>query len=365
MLFRPEPRLPGHVTDTGAGRAATGVLLCNLGTPDAPTARAARRYLAEFLSDPRVVEWPRGLWWPILHGVILRRRPAQSAARYRAIWLPEGSPLLVWSGRQAALLRERLNARGHAGQPAIHVRAAMRYGAPSIASGLDALKAQGCTRILIVPLYPQYAGSTTGSVMDAVAQWLRRARRVPELRCISDFHDDAGYIDALARQVRRAWQDGGPPDKLALSFHGLPERMSQQGDPYAAQCHASARALAASLGLADDRWIVTFQSRFGRARWLQPATQTALEQLGRQGTRRVDVLCPGFVADCLETLEEIARENRAAFLRAGGGAFRYIPCLNDDPAWIAALAALVRRHLQGWPAGGVTHNPESADGSSA
>ena len=361
MFFSPEPPLPGATTAPGtSSAAATGVLLCNLGTPAAPTPRAARRYLREFLSDPRVVELPRWLWWPILHGYILRRRPAQSAARYRSIWLPEGSPLTVWSERQAALLRQYLSTRGHA----VQVRVAMRYGAPSIASGLDALKALGCTRILIVPMYPQYAGSTTASVMDAVSQWMRRVRRIPELRFIGDFHDDPGYIDALARHVQQAWQSDGPPDKLVLSFHGLPERMSQQGDPYAAQCHATARALAIRLGLAGDRWSVTFQSRFGRARWLQPATQTVLEQLGRQGMRRVDVLCPGFVADCLETLEEIASENRTAFLRAGGGAFRYIPCLNDDPVWIAALASLVQRHLAGWPAESAKTR-ETADGATA
>jgi ferrochelatase len=346
MFFRPEPPLRRDALAPGAGStAATGVLLCNLGTPAAPTPRAMRRYLCEFLSDRRVVEMPRWLWWPILHGVILRRRPAQSAARYRQIWLPEGSPLLVWSSKQAALLRGYLGERGCA----VQVRAAMRYGAPSIANGLDELKALGCARILIVPMYPQYAGSTTASAIDAVARWTQRVRRVPELRWIGDFHDDPGYIGALAEQVRRAWQSDGPPEKLVLSFHGLPERMNRLGDPYAAQCRATARLLAARLGLADDAWLVTFQSRFGRARWLQPATQTVLAQLGGQRLRRVDVLCPGIVADCLETLEEIAQENRAAFLHAGSGQFRYIPCLNDDPAWIAALAGLVQRHLQGWP----------------
>ncbi|MDR0479103.1 MAG: ferrochelatase [Burkholderiaceae bacterium] len=348
MFFRTEP-------STLTVPAATGILLCNLGTPATPTPSAMRRYLREFLTDPRVVEMPRWLWWPILHGYILRRRPAQSAARYHAIWMPEGSPLLVWSERQAALLRQALGTRGHATQveeqTPVHLRVAMRYGAPSIASRLDELKALGCTRILIVPLYPQYAGSTTAAVTDAVACWMRRVRRVPELRFIGDFHDDAGYIDALAARVRQAWQTDGPPNKLVLSFHGLPERMGEQGDPYPAQCRATARLLAARLGLPDDRWIVTFQSRFGNARWLQPATQAVLEQLGSQKTGRLDVLCPGFVADCLETLEEIAQENRATFLNAGGGAFRYIPCLNDDPAWISALADLVRRHLQGWPAG--------------
>jgi ferrochelatase len=248
------------------------------------------------------------------------------------------------------LLRKCLEQRGCAAQ----VRAAMRYGAPSIACGLDELKALGCSRILIVPMYPQYAGSTTASVTDAVALWTRRVRRVPDLRFVGDFHDDAGYIGALAGQVQRAWGNDGPPDKVVLSFHGLPERMRTQGDPYPAQCHATARLLAARLGLADNAWAVTFQSRFGSARWLQPATQTVLEQLGRQRTRRVDVLCPGFVADCLETLEEIALENRAAFLGAGGGQFRYIPCLNDAPDWITALADLVQRHLQGWPTPGAT-----------
>jgi ferrochelatase len=357
MLFRSEPSLPA---ESASGSAiTTGVLLCNLGTPGAPTPRAMRGYLREFLSDRRVVELPRWLWLPILHGYILRRRPAQSAARYGKIWLSEGSPLLIWSNQQAALLGAYLDKRGYA----VQVRAAMRYGAPSIASGLDELKALGCTRILIVPLYPQYAGSTTASVLDAVALWIRRVRRVPELRWIGDFHDDPGYIGALAAQVQRVWDKDGPPDHLVLSFHGLPERMSRQGDPYPAQCHATARLLAARLGLADNAWVVTFQSRFGGGRWLQPVTQTVLEQLGRedrQQTRRVDVLCPGFVADCLETLEEIALENRAAFLNAGGGVFRYIPCLNDDPAWIAALADLVQRHLQGWPI-----TLETADGTAA
>jgi len=364
-FFRLKPPLPDAVPTGGTGcTATTGLLLCNLGSPDAPTPRAVRRYLCEFLSDPRVVELPRWLWWPILHGIILRRRPAQSAARYGKIWLSEGSPLMVWSSRQAMLLRECLSRQGYA----VQVRMAMRYGAPSIVSGLDELKALGCARILIVPMYPQYAGSTTGSVIDAVALWIRRVRRVPELRFIGDFHDDAGYIDALAQSVQRAWQGDGPPDKLVLSFHGLPEHMSQQGDPYPAQCHATARLLAARLGLANEAWHVTFQSRFGRARWLQPATQTVLEQLARESTHRtssrqplrVDVLCPGFVADCLETLEEIAQENRAAFLNAGGGEFRYIQCLNDDPVWITALADLVQRHLQGWPATEVTTDGTSS-----
>jgi len=349
MFFRSEPPSSGNAP-------AIGVLLCNLGSPDAPTPRAMRRYLCEFLSDPRVVEMPRWLWWTLLHGYVLRRRPAQSAARYGKIWTPEGAPLKVWSDKQAALLRGYLGERGCA----VQVRAAMRYGTPSIAGRLDELKALGCTRILVVPMYPQYAGSTTASAMDAVAHWTRRVRRVPELRYVGDFHDDPGYIGALAAHVRRAWGNDGPPGKLVLSFHGLPEQMSRQGDPYPAQCRITAQLLAARLRLADDAWIVTFQSRFGHARWLQPATQTVLEQLGRKDAhrtgkgsafrRRVDVLCPGFVADCLETLEEIAQENRAAFLNAGGGEFSYIPCLNDDPAWIAALADLVQRHLQGWPA---------------
>ena len=338
MRFRPEP------AHQHGQPARTGVLLCNLGTPEAPTPAATRRYLAEFLSDPRVVEIPRAVWKPLLHGVILRTRPAQSAAKYRKVWLPEGSPLMVWSRKQATLLRGYLGERGHD----VTVRLAMRYGQPAVASALDELRARGCTRILVVPMYPQYSGTTTASVIDAVSDWARGARHVPELRFVNRFHDDPGYIHALARSVHRHWQDHGRPDRLVMSFHGVPVRTHERGDPYYTECQQTAQLLAAQLGLKPEQWVLSFQSRFGRAKWLEPATQPTLEALGRAGTGRVDVICPGFVADCLETLEEIAMEVQAAYKASGGGEFHYIPCLNDQPAWIAALAAIVQRHLQGW-----------------
>jgi len=321
----------------------SAVLLVNLGTPDAPTALALRRYLREFLSDPRVVEIPRVVWWPILHGLILPLRPAKSAAKYKSIWTPEGSPLAVWTEKQAKLLAGHLGERGHA----VPVRHAMRYGTPSIAGQLSALKAAGATRILVLPLYPQYAGATTASTIDAVGDWARRTRHVPELRFVNQYHDDPGYIDALAHSVLAHWQAHGRAPLLA-SFHGVPARSVALGDPYEAQCRETARLLGQRLGLRDSELIVGFQSRFGRARWLEPYTEPTLRRLAAAGTSRVDVICPGFAADCLETLEEIAQEGRDAFLGAGGREFHFIACLNDRPRWIAALGALAIRHLAGW-----------------
>ncbi len=335
---------PAH---THGQASRTGVLLVNLGTPDAPTKAALRRYLGEFLWDPRVVEIPRPLWWLILKGVILNVRPARSAAKYASIWLPEGSPLKVHTERQAKLLRGRI------GQLGTHlvVDWAMRYGKPSIAAALTRLKTEGCTRILILPLYPQYAASTTASVMDAVAAWQQRTRNLPELRFVRSFATHPAYIAALAASVRRYWEQHGRPGtdgKLIMSFHGLPAYTLQRGDPYHCECHATARLLAATLGLADEQWQLTFQSRFGRAEWLQPYTQPTLEKFGQTGTQRVDVICPGFVGDCLETLEEIAMECRTAFLTAGGKEFHYLPCLNEDEAWLDALATLTGEHLADW-----------------
>ena len=324
--------------------ARTGVLLCNLGTPDAPTAAATRRYLAEFLADPRVVEIPPAVWKPILHGVILRTRPAKSAAKYQQIWTPEGSPLMVWSRKQEVMLRGYLGERGHD----VSVRLAMRYGNPSIASQLDELKKRGCTRILVVPMYPQYSGSTTATVVDEVGRSLARWRNQPEMRFVRNFHDDPGYIDALVKSVREHWAANGEPERLLLSFHGVPRRSLDLGDPYHCECHKTGRLVAEGLGVARERVLVTFQSRFGKAEWLKPYTQPTLEQLAAQGVRRVDVMCPGFVADCLETLEEIALECKEAFLEKGGQTFHYIPCLNERDAWIRALAALVRSHLGNW-----------------
>lgn len=339
MPFRDPPPAAENALDRIA------VLWCNLGSPDEPTAKAVRPYLADFLGDPRVVEIPRVVWALLLHGVILRTRPAKSAAKYASIWTSEGSPLKVWTKKQATLLNGWLGERGHR----VTVRDAMRYGQPSIATRLDQLKAEGATRVLVLQAYPQYSATTTASVIDAVNAWSARVRRVPEFRFVNDYHDDPGYIDALAQSVTRHWRQNGRPDQLVMSFHGIPERNIKLGDPYQAHCVATARLLAERLQLTPAQYRVTFQSRFGRAKWLQPYTEPTLRELAAAGVRRVDVMCPGFPADCLETLEEIAMEGRDAFLGAGGETFQYIPCLNDTNAWITALAGIADRHLAGWP----------------
>jgi ferrochelatase len=327
----------------------TAVLLVNLGTPAAPEPRALRAYLKEFLSDPRVVEIPRLLWLPILYGVILTVRPRQSAAKYASIWTPQGSPLLWHSQQQALLLRGWLGERGLD----VDVRLAMRYGEPSIARVLDELAAARTERLLVLPLYPQYSASTTATVFDAVGRVLAQQRNPPELRLIKHFHDQPGYIATLAAQVRDYWRKNGRAQdvggKLLMSFHGVPRRTLDLGDPYHCECHKTGRLLAEALGLAPEQYVVSFQSRFGKAEWLQPYTAPLLHQLGQQGARRVDLVCPGFVADCLETLEEIALEGKQEFLAAGGGEYHYIPCLNEAPAFIDALADLVQAHTQGWP----------------
>lgn len=325
--------------------ARVGVLLINLGTPEAPTAPALRRYLKEFLWDRRVVEIPRPLWWLILNGIILNTRPRKSAEKYAAIWRPEGSPLKHYTERQAALLAEALARRTPAPLVVDH---AMRYGAPDVAGRIQTMKAQGVDRLLVLPLYPQYAASSSGSALDAVWRTLERLRNPPEIRAARHFHDHPGYIDALRRNVQAQWDLHGQGDVLVMSFHGVPRRSLDLGDPYHCECQKTGRLLAESLGLAPDRYRITFQSRFGRAEWLQPYTDKTLEELGRAKTRRVDVICPGFVADCLETLEEIALEGKATFLNAGGGEYRYLPALNDEPAWIEALADLTMSLLQGW-----------------
>ena len=341
MRFAPEPPL-AH-----ASPQRTAILLRNLGTPDAPTAPAVRRYLAQFLSDPRVVEIPAWIWRPILHGIVLRTRPAASARKYASIWSDGDSPLRSWTVKQAKMLTGWLGERGHR----VTVRAAMRYGQPAIGAVLDALKAEGATRILVLPLYPQYAASTTASAFDAVGAWAARTRALPELRCVSRYHDDPGYIGALAERVRAHWQTNGRSERLVLSFHGVPQRTVALGDPYHGECLETARLLRERLGLPEAELVVTFQSRFGKAKWLEPYTEPTLVELARQGVGSVAVMCPGFSADCLETLEEIDQEVRAAYLAAGGREFHYIPCLNDSPAWITALADIAIRHLQGWPTG--------------
>lgn len=337
--FAPEPPF----AHGQAGK--TGVLYCNLGTPDAPTPAAVRRYLAEFLSDHRVVEIPKALWWVILHGIILRTRPAKSAAKYASIWTPQGSPLALWTAQQARLLEDALRAQGHA----VLVRHAMRYGKNSIAAQLDALKADGVDRVLVLPAYPQYSATTTASVFDAVYAWAARTRRIPELRFVNRYHDHPGYIAALAAKVRAHWEAHGQPPCLLMSFHGVPERTLHLGDPYHCESMKTARLLAQALGLEPGQYRVSFQSRLGRAKWLQPYTEPTLRELAAQGIGRVDVVCPGFTADCLETLEEIAQQGRDAFIATGGKTFHYIECLNDSAAWIAALADISTQHMAGWP----------------
>ncbi|MGI9024445.1 MAG: ferrochelatase [Burkholderiaceae bacterium] len=326
----------------------TAILLVNLGTPDAPTPSAVRRYLAEFLWDPRVVEIPRVIWWPILFGIILPIRSRRSAEKYKAVWMQEGSPLKVWTEKQAKLLRGLMGMRGHA----LTVEYAMRYGNPSLADALDRLHAQACERILVLPLYPQYSATTTASSFDAINAWAAKVRNVPEFRFVKQYHDDAGYIDALASTIVTArTRDGTIADSaavLVMSFHGIPQRSVRLGDPYQAQCLVTAERVAERLGLRKDQWVATFQSRFGRAEWLKPYTVDVLQELGAKRTSRLDICCPGFPADCLETLEEIGIEGEASFKNAGGGSYRYISCVNDNPRWIAALAAIAERNLQGW-----------------
>jgi ferrochelatase len=336
--------------------ARTGVLLVNLGSPDAPTKSATRRYLAEFLSDPRVVEIPRWVWMGVLHGIILNTRPAKSAAKYATIWMPDGSPLVVHTARVSQGLEQQLRSRG----AEVVVRHAMRYGNPSMDAALDDLRAQGCTRVLVLPMYPQYAAATTASVWDRVAQWAAKARHVPEFRFVNRYGDEPTLIQALADSVRAHWQAHGQARMLVMSFHGLPERSLHLGDPYHCECHKNARLLAQALGLEADRWRVTFQSRFGKAQWLRPYTEPTLKELAAAGIDSVDVICPGFAVDCLETLEEIAQEAREAFLEAGGRDFRYITCLNDDPRAVDALATVALRHLQGWPLSAGRGDAESA-----
>ena len=330
------------MTAVPASPAPVGILLVNLGTPDAPTPAALRRYLAEFLSDRRVVNMPRLLWQPLLHGVILRTRPAKAARAYRSIWTDEGAPLLSISRRQQAGLQHALEARFEA---PVKVALGMRYGNPSIGGALDELRAAGAWRVLVLPLYPQYSAATTASTFDALARALSDWRRLPELRFISHYHDHPGYLDALAASVRERL---APEARLLVSFHGLPRRHVDEGDPYEAQCRETAQALARRLSLAEDRWAIAFQSRFGREEWLKPYTDKLLREWAGRGMKKVQVVCPGFAADCLETLEEIARENRALFLEAGGESFDYIPALNDREDHIRALADILTSRCHDW-----------------
>jgi ferrochelatase len=340
------PSVPQTETFDHAAAACTGVLVTNLGTPDSPTPGALRRYLAEFLSDRRVVDRPRWLWLPVLYGIILNLRPRRSAHAYQQIWTDEGSPLLAITRRQTQALQAALQSRFSG---PVRLACAMRYGNPSIADGLEQLRRAGARRLLVLPLYPQYSAATTASTFDAIAAVFKGWPWLPELRMVTSYHDDPGYIDALKAAVERHWRDNGRGERLLLSFHGVPRRYLLQGDPYHCQCHKTARLLAEALALKPDQWQVTFQSRFGPERWLEPYTDATLESLARQGVTDVDLICPGFSADCLETLEENDMRNRDRFLSAGGRRLGYVPCLNDDAAHIAALADLVARHTRGWP----------------
>jgi ferrochelatase len=319
-------------------------LLVNLGTPDAPTPAAIRRFLAEFLWDPRVVEAPRWIWWLALHGVILRIRPPRSAHAYRQIWTPQGSPLLLHTRALVDRVRDALGSR----MPATVVLG-MTYGSPSIPDALDQLRRAGVRRLVVLPLYPQYSGTTTGSVFDRVTSQLQRWRWVPELRFIGNYHDEPAYIDAVAASIRDHWRSH-ERGHLLFSFHGVPQRYLLAGDPYHCQCQKTARLIAERLGLDAGAWTVSFQSQVGREEWLRPYTDETLQRMAREGQRRVSVVCPGFATDCLETLEEIAIRNRALFMASGGEFYDYIPCLNAGDAHAALLADLIASHARGWPA---------------
>ncbi|NNF40931.1 MAG: ferrochelatase [Woeseiaceae bacterium] len=330
------------------GRAeSTGVLLVNLGTPEEPTAASVRRFLKQFLSDPRVIEYPRWLWWLILNGVILRIRPSRSARAYQKIWTEQGSPLMNYSTALAEGVAGQLEARS-AG--ATRLELAMSYGEPSISRAIDTLLAAGARRLLVLPMYPQYSGTTTASVFDAVTRKLNGLRWIPELRFINQYHDEPAYIAALASSIRNFWQQHGRGTKLMFSFHGVPKQTLLNGDPYHCQCQKTARLVADALELGDDEWLLTFQSRVGREEWLSPYTDETVALLGKQGVGRLDVICPGFSTDCLETLEEIAMQNAELFSESGGKELHYIPALNASHEHVALLTELIERHLGGWPA---------------
>jgi ferrochelatase len=325
-----------------------GILLVNLGTPDAPDTASVRRYLAEFLSDRRVVERHPAIWKPILHGVILRTRPKRSAAAYQKIWEENGSPLLLISQQQQQALQQQLDECSSDSRDGYRVVLAMRYGSPSIADGLNQLREQNARRILVLPLYPQYSATTTASIFDEVSARLREWRWIPEMRFINSYATDPAYIDALAGSIATYRDQHQRSQKLLLSFHGIPQQYIDSGDPYADECRQTATLLAQKMALSDDQWLLTYQSRLGPTRWLQPYTDTTVEELAGRGIESLDVVCPGFSVDCLETLEEIAMENRDNFIRAGGKIFHYIPALNDNSAHIAMMKELVLRHTGGW-----------------
>ncbi len=342
-LYSAEPRVAG-ATD----RRAIGVLLANVGTPSAPTSAALRRYLRQFLSDTRIAEVPRWKWLPILYLFVLTTRPQRVAKLYRQIWTDEGSPLLAIGRRQVAGIQARLRRLGPEGAPPYHVALGMRYGEPSIRAGLEELRDKGCTRLLFFPLFPQYAAATTASTIDMLAGELRRWRWVPDVRTINSYFDDPGYLRALARSIRETWDESGEPDRLVLSYHGVPQRYIANGDPYQCQCLQTTDYLIATLGIERERVVSSFQSQFGRELWIGPKTDELMRELPAAGYRNVDVACPGFSADCIETLEEIEVENRGYFEEAGGERLRYISCLNDRPDHLDVLTDLIRRHTREW-----------------
>lgn len=316
-----------------------GLLLTNLGTPTAPNTKAVRRYLAEFLSDPRVVELPAFLWWPILHGIVLRTRPKKSAHAYQKIWTDEGSPLLVIAKKQLQGLKELLSKKS---KEPVHIELAMRYGSPSIKQALENLKQKDITQLIIFPLYPQYSAATTASTFDEVAKILKTWRYVPHLNFISDYHDNENYIDAIVNSIASFWKQHGRGEKLLFSFHGLPKNSIQKGDPYYSQCQKTADLIVRKLQLPETAWQTVFQSRFGFQEWLQPYCDKTLVELGKQGYKKIDIICPGFSADCLETLEEISIRNKEYFIAAGGEQLNYIPALNDSSQHLTALANIVK-----------------------
>ncbi|WP_420631697.1 ferrochelatase [Candidatus Leptofilum sp.] len=322
-----------------------GILLVNLGTPEEPTAKALRPYLRQFLGDPRVIEWPAWLWKPILHGIILNVRPKKSAKLYESIWTKDGAPLLIYSQNIADKLQTNLQ---EACGDTIRVTLAMRYGRPSIAEKLAEFRAANVQRILVLPLFPQYSATTTATIYDIVFDELRRYRWMPELRTVTGYHDNPLYIQALADSIQAFWAENGRSVKLLYSFHGIPKSYAEKGDPYQSFCQKTAKLVSEKLGLSQEEYQVCFQSRFGPEEWLQPYTDKTLVQWAEDGLESVDTICPGFAVDCLETLEEMAVENRDGFLEGGGQQYQYIPCLNDSDAQIALFTALAQQHLQGW-----------------
>jgi len=338
-------KFQGSPDFTHAQRERIGVLVTNLGTPDAPTPSALRRYLKQFLWDPRVVELPRPLWWLILNGVILTIRPRRSAKSYATVFTDEGSPLLFHTRNQAQALAVALQSRGH---EELVVDFAMRYGNPSIPSVLENMMQQGVRKLLVVPLYPQYSASTTASTFDAISADFTRRRLMPEFRFVTHYHDFPPFIAAAAQRIEAHWAEHGRADRLMFSYHGVPKKYLLNGDPYHCECHKTSRLLADALGLGADEWMTTFQSRFGREEWLNPYTDETLKALPGQGVKSVQIFCPGFSADCLETIEEIGEENREYFEHAGGERYEYISALNDRPEHISALADLVQLNMSGW-----------------